>query len=255
MTKSKAPTLGEAVAPFKRLSDCLESKPGASARARLDAVRAAEAVLEKLAPLLRETRTELEARVTKALDEFESDLRDIAARRGWRLEGGWPTFQIERGVELRVEPIAGLVRVASKAFDATELGAIEAAIAALVPGLLPKKFVAGEFLEQVERAYRSVANRSSQVPIWDLYGRMVLDAQTPRFWRDATAERFVALSPDQFRARLSAMLEAGATTTRGAQELRLLPPLDPKDALFVYNPGEQRFAFVGRIEFVTGERS
>ena len=46
------------------------------------------------------------------------------------------------------------------------------------------------------------------------------------------------------------MLEAGVSTDKNGRELRLIPPLNPKDALFIYQPAERRFGFVGRIEFV-----
>lgn len=254
MTERAPPCLADLLRPFAKLSAMLNAKSPGSSRAILDGVREATAALDVIAPALRDAEADLAKKMATAMNEVESDLRDLAARRGWRLEGGWPTFQVERGVELRVEPGAGIVRVASKTLDASDLTAIESSIAALVPNLIPKRFAPQDFLDQIERAYRGLADRSAQVPIWDLYGRVVIETQGSRFWRDAVADRFVPLSADQFRARLSAMLEAGATITRAGLELRLLPPLDPKDALFVYNPGEQRFAYVGRIEFVAGER-
>jgi hypothetical protein len=59
------------------------------------------------------------------------------------------------------------------------------------------------------------------------------------------------MSMDQFRARLSRALEKAAITTPDGRELRLLPPIDPKHAVFLYQPAEERFGFVGRIEFVS----
>jgi hypothetical protein len=59
------------------------------------------------------------------------------------------------------------------------------------------------------------------------------------------------MSMDQFRARLSRALEKTAITTPDGRELRLLPPIDPKHAVFLYQPAEGRFGFVGRIEFVS----
>ena len=61
------------------------------------------------------------------------------------------------------------------------------------------------------------------------------------------------LSADQFRARLSASLESGVRSAPDGRELRLLPPIDPKDAMFIYQPAERRFGFVGRIEFRSRE--
>jgi hypothetical protein len=63
------------------------------------------------------------------------------------------------------------------------------------------------------------------------------------------------MSIDQFRARLSRTLMKNATTVAGNRELRLLPPIDPKNALYLYQPAEGRFGFVGRIEFVSNKTS
>jgi hypothetical protein len=54
---------------------------------------------------------------------------------------------------------------------------------------------------------------------------------------------------EQFRARISRMLEANVLKTKTGRELRFYPPLDPKDALFLFNPLERRLGFVGRVEF------
>jgi hypothetical protein len=88
------------------------------------------------------------------------------------------------------------------------------------------------------------------VPILDVYREVVIQQQSPRFWRDADPQLFVAIGADQFRARLSKMMEIGVTETSDGRSLRLLPPLNPKDGLFMFLPTESRFAYVGRVEFI-----
>lgn len=255
MKKSKKSICAEALRPFHDAHQVLQARSEASSKEALVAVRAALRALRPLEDVLKAEEAELARRMAKALDELEADLGDLAKRRGWRLEGGWPTFQVERGIEVRIDAVRGEVRVASRKFDVTDLAAVERAIGELVGELVPKKFDPTDFLGRLETACLACGEAGTQIAIWDAYARMVVDLQPQRFWREAVRERFVPLSPDQFRAQLAAILEAGATITPSNRELVLLPPLDPKDALFVYLPAEKRFAFVGRILFAPAVRS
>jgi hypothetical protein len=106
-------------------------------------------------------------------------------------------------------------------------------------------------MTKLATAYDQARGKSAQAPILEVYRIFVLQQQKSRFWRDARQQVFVGLSLDQFRARLSRALEETADTypSRSGRQLRLLPPLDPRDAIFLYQPFETRFGFVGRIEF------
>src|SRR5207249_10994073 len=117
--------------------------------------------------------------------------------------------------------------------------------------LIPSSCTAPRFIESLADAYDDVGGRGAkQVPILDVYRSLVILSQTSRFWRDARGSNFSGLSADQFRARLSKTLEAGITRAPDGRELRLLPPLNPRDALFIFQPSEGRFGYVGRLEFV-----
>ncbi|WP_432769013.1 MAG: hypothetical protein HEQ22_16940 [Sphingopyxis sp.] len=231
--------LGQKASPAR----LLEAARGALSAIDRDAVAALEQLI-----------TDLDESVVRKLSELEADIGDLARANGWRLEGIWPTFQVERGIELRVEAMKRIVRVAGQAIDGTDVDAIGDAIRQAVRDLVPKGFSAHDMLEQLRRSHVALRPEGGQIPILELYGRFVIDIQTQRFWKDARADRFIGLSLDQFRARLSRMLEDGATVARDGSEFRMLPPLDPKDALFVYQPGESRFGYVGRIEFVARAR-
>lgn len=239
--------------PVTNLETLLGQK--AAPAALLEAARAALAAMDRdTIGALERMIADLDDAIVRELSELEADIADMARARGWRLEGIWPTFQIERGVELRVETAKRIVRVAGQAIDATDIGAIAEAVRRGIRDLVPRGFSSHDMLEQLRRSHAALRPEGGQIPILELYARFVMDGQSPRFWKDARAERFSGLSVDQFRARLSKMLEDGATVARDGSELRLLPPLDPKDALFVYQPGEGRFGYVGRIEFVTTTR-
>lgn len=221
----------------------------------LDAARAAVSAMDRdTIAALERMISDLDDAILRKLSELEADIGDMSRTNGWRLEGIWPTFQVERGVELRIEAAKRIVRVGGQAVDATDIGSIADAVRQAIRDLVPKGFSSHDMLEQLRRSHATLRPEGGQIPILDLYGRFVMDSQSQRFWKDARAERFVGLSVDQFRARFSRMLEDGATVARDGSELRMLPPLDPKDALFVYQPGEGRFGYIGRIEFVAKNR-
>lgn len=244
-----AGTLSARLRPVTAFETLLGQK--ASPARLLEAARGALSAIDReTVAALERLIADLDDGVLRKLSELEADIVDLARTSGWRLEGIWPTFQVERGIELRVEATKRIVRVAGQAIDATDINAIGDAVRLAIRDLVPKGFSAHDMMEQLRRSHVALRPDGGQVPILELYGRFVIDVQTQRFWKDARADRFIGLSVDQFRARLSRMLEEGATVARGGSELRMLPPLDPKDALFVYQPAEGRFGYVGRIEFV-----
>lgn len=257
MKKNRSDDVAGALSARLRPLTAFEALVGqkASPARLLEAARGALSAMDRdTIAALERLIADLDEGVVRKLSELEADIGDLARAHGWRLEGIWPTFQVERGIELRVEATKRIVRVAGQAIDATDIDAIGNAVRLAIRDLVPNGFSAHDMLEQLRRSHAALRPEGGQIPIMDLYGRFVMDVQTQRFWKDARADRFVGLSVDQFRARLSRMLADGVTVARDGSELRMLPPLDPKDALFVYQPGEGRFGYVGRIEFVTRNR-
>src|SRR5262249_4510991 len=125
----------------------------------------------------------------------------------------------------------------------------------LINELVPRNFSEARFMQSLADAYDDMHDgKSSQIPILKVYRQLVLRQQKPNFWKDARGDLFVGMSIDQFRARLSRAVTKNATIVSGNRELRLLPPIDPRNALYLYQPAEGRFGFVGRIEFVPTSR-
>lgn len=182
--------------------------------------------------------------------ELESAIREACSKRGWRVDSQWPTLYVERAVVIEISDANRTASVAGKKMPMASAEAIMAALDPLVRGLLPKGFSPQDFMRDLAAAYDSTRGNSSQLPVFDVYRGLVVHSQGARFWRDARAETFTGFSADQFRARLTAALESGITSAPDDRELRLLPPLNPKDGLFVFQPAESRYGFVGRIEFV-----
>jgi hypothetical protein len=208
--------------------------------------------IESLAPL-REQLFMLEQAESERGDqqflELEANLREGCTRRGWRLEGAWPTLYVERGIQVSIDEGKRTATVGGQQLSTAAIADVITVLESLVPGLVPRRFEARDFLSALVRAYDELRPARSQVSIFDIYRTFVMHAQASRFWRDARADAFVGVSADQFRARLSRTLEGDIAVADG-RVLRLLPPLDSKDGLFVYQPLEQRFGYVGRLEFV-----
>ena len=186
--------------------------------------------------------------LTNTLLQLEAELRDLCATKAWRLDGQWPDFVVNFGISVHVDDKKSLAIVGETQRPASA-PAIVNTLEPLIAELLPKHFAAPRFMESVLRAYESVGSGGGQAPILEVYRALVIQSQSPRFWRNAKPNLFNALTIEQFRARLSKSLESGVVSA-GGRELRLFPALDPKDAIFMYQPAERRFGYVGRIEFV-----
>jgi hypothetical protein len=220
--------------------------------------------LEAIAPVtadlpdLEPSRVLLVARWRSAASQeflkIEADLRDACRARGWQIDGQWPDLYVERGILVHVDEKERVASVGHTRLRSATIAAIVKALVVQVSTLIPRTFSPGGFIAELVAAYDDVSNgRGGQQRMLDVYRVFVIRSQSPRFWRDAHTSAFTPIGVDQFRARMARALAAGATTGPDGRQLRLLPPLDPKDALFMHQPAEGRFAFVGRIEFVGGD--
>ncbi len=192
---------------------------------------------------------EFERRISSQFMQLEAALRERCETNRWT---GWtalgPDFFVELAVPVHIDDKKRTVHVQGRACGIEDLND---SLRLAIRDLLPKDFSAEKFMSALSSAYDSLfEGEHSQIPILDLYKQMTVDSQPSRFWRDTRAISFVPFGIDQFRARLTRMLEAGVSTDKNGRELRLIPPLNPKDALFIYQPAERRFGFVGRIELI-----
>jgi hypothetical protein len=208
------------------------------------------AEVDELKKASKELAKEWESASVVVFLELESHLRDICCRHNWRLDGQWPEFIVERGVQVRIDEKKRSVAVGKE--NRVAHRSIERALSGVVPELIPKSFNAESFMAKLVVVYdRVVANKSNQVAMLDVYKEFVIQTQSARFWQDATSPTFTPFTIDQFRAQFSKMLECGVTSATDGRLLRLFPPLNPKEAVFLYQPSEKRFGFVGRMEFTT----
>ena len=216
----------------------------------LQALRLDLGKLPEVGRYVDQTLPSMSAAAAKEFGEFESVLREGCVARGWRCDGQWPHFVIATGVDVDIQEKNRAVLVGRAKLSDLDTKAVFAELERSVRSLVPASFDAGEFLEQLYAAYEAARRASGPVPLLRVYREYVVGRQKSTFWSDTDAKSFVEVTASQFRARLSVLLESGRLTTKDGQSLRLVSPLDPKDALFVYLPGEHRFGFIGRIEFV-----
>jgi hypothetical protein len=253
-TNDLVAVLQRRVAPLGESLKLLKAPDSASdASTRANALRnareAIESLIELTDQLTAEERRESD-RSERQLLELENDLRSGCRDNGWRLDGQWPNFYVEKAIGVVIDPSKRMVFIAQQRLKSCTANAIIVTLRPAVQQLIPKKFSAERFIAQLAAAYDDIRSETRQIPIWTVYRALVISSQSVQFWRDARSEAFVELTTSQFRARLSAALEKGATRSPDGRELRLLPPLNANDGLFMYQPADARFGFVGRIEFV-----
>lgn len=244
-TGSAHDRLGRLADASRRLNEAREPEHvGSAAKALLAALGDPATLVHDVERMGRDA----DAEMRRNLLSLEADLRSACARRGWSLDGVWPTFFIEKAVEVAIDEANGLVRVAGQRVS-MEVEAIAECAAPLVRQLLPRSFSPASFLQSIASALDDVAAPGGSATIGQIYRQLVVDAQSPRFWRDAKSELFTPLSLEQFRARLSKMLESDSRLPDG-RVLRLSPPLNASDGVFLWQPAEHRFGYVGRVQLV-----
>jgi len=212
-----------------------------------DDLRALQALGDQLSLL----ESSWDERIEREVLEMEATVRDALGARGWQVEGQWPKLYVERAIAVEFDERNRSFKVGDKTIAAASAREIVSVLEPLIVDLIPRNFSESRFMQSLADAYDDLHDaKSSQVPVLKLYRKLVLRQQKPNFWKDARSDSFIGMSIDQFRARLSRALAKNATTVSGNRELRLLPPIDPKNALYLYQPAEGRFGFVGRIEFI-----
>ncbi len=244
----------ELASTLERLTAAMSGEDLSSALTNLIAVRERSISVAGSDAALEQLQRGWSARLDREFLEIEHFLRAECERRHWRLDGQWPRFYVERAVTVAIDEKAKVITIAEVKIEGPNSRAIMERLELLVRNLLPRGFSSRGFMAPLAEAYDSARGDRHQVSILSVYRELVLSQQKPRFWRNATSETFVGLSIDQFRARCSRALEESVTAAPDGRELRLLPSIEPTDAIFIYQPAESRFGFVGRIEFARTAR-
>lgn len=245
-------TLEDRVRALHDVSGSLRSrlKAGAAPAEISMAVRALLRELDEVTSMSAPLRDLLETAERAAESELlriGAELRDACVDKGWTVDGSWPQFFVERSVGVYLDEKARVAIVAGRRVPAVADKVVRA-LSPIVKQLFPKSYTPAGFLEDLAGAADVVARPGSQAPILQVYRQLIIDSQPARLWKDARAEVFVPMSIEQFRARFSRAIE-GSNQLADGRSLRLVPPLDAGDGIFVWQPAENRFGHVGRIQF------
>lgn len=207
--------------------------------------------LKAIADELRALEKSWKDRAEREFLVFEEGLRQECRSRGWRFDGQWPAYYVERAIPVVVDEKQRTVSISEDKLRRPIIETVMQRLQPVVADLVPRAFSARAFMASLAKAYDRIRDGSAQIPLLSVYRQMVCDQQKPKFWKNAKTDAFVGMSIEQFRARLSGALEQGVSATSDRRELRMFPPIDPNEAVFLYQPAEARYGFVGRIEFLT----
>lgn len=192
--------------------------------------------------------------VSEAILRLDADLRDACARRNWKVDGQWPQYYVQRVVRIEVREREGRAKVGDRVVPTLHVPTLVRALETELKGLLPQGFDPVRFLEALAGAFgRLTSSQEQGAPIWLVYRELLLGQQPRAFWRDGRSALFRSFGEQRFRAMLTTLLEKGVTKAKDGRQLKLLPPLRAEEAMYIFVPAEQRFAFVGRIDFVSAD--
>lgn len=113
---------------------------------------------------LAELEKDLEANASHHYLQLEALIRDECESRGWKIDGEWPVYHIERGpcIEILVDQRA--IVVAGKRLPGSSIQSIFGALQPLVADLVPKGFSARGFAADFAAAYDARAGRHRRFP-------------------------------------------------------------------------------------------
>ncbi|MEW6261795.1 MAG: hypothetical protein AB1641_01850 [Thermodesulfobacteriota bacterium] len=200
-------------------------------------------------PKITQLQEGLKALCDDLMLKFDTDFKNKASSKGLLVSGQWPKYFINHILPVSVNekkhrvgigedpPITPLIERIFKNIQ-SQLKMLE------IP---PEKLA--DFLQELFNSYKELVSPATRtVAVLDLYKRIVINRQSTKFWRNASAQNFRPFRELDFKAFLTKLLKANLTSISGHQ-LRLHPPIKKGDSMYIYQPGENRFCHVGRVEF------
>jgi hypothetical protein len=208
-------------------------------------------LLEKESPALLEQANELGRLCKDSLLKFEADIRDASSSEGWSFSGQWPNYYIEYFLPVVVDENSFSVTIGEEKLHSLDIKRVLTSAKAQLNKLRPDHKALLSFLQELHHAHsRLTAQQTPSASIWDVYREIIVQRQPRKLWRDASPSSFRPFRELEFRALLTGLLKANLTSISGRQ-MRLLPPAIRDESMYIYQPAENRFCHVGRIEFTS----
>lgn len=186
--------------------------------------------------------------------KFENNLREAVESVDMSFKGQWPKYFINMFLPVTVNDKKMEISIGEIKLKTFSIKIVIDTIKKEISKLSPNDKKLKSFLTDMHESYNMLSKPESRsVFIYDIYRQMLINRQPPSFWRDSSKTKFKPLSELEFKANLTGLLKANMTSINDHQ-LRLIPPISSKDSMYIYQPSENRFAHVGRIEFLPNER-
>jgi hypothetical protein len=198
-----------------------------------------------------EIRQALEDEVRNRVMTFDTDLREALSKQGMRIHGQWPHYYVALVLKLEVDEKTLSVRIADENISTLHVRHLIEIIAHKLKTLESVKFQPQEFLDLLVQAHDrlTLGTTTNSVSVWPLFKEVLCSLQSSSFWKAGRARLFRPFDEQQYRGAITDLMISNTLRSRDGREMRLLPPIKAEDGIYVYQPAEDRFGYVGRIEF------
>lgn len=198
-----------------------------------------------------EIREALEEQVRNRVMTFDTDLREALSKQGRRIHGQWPHYYIALVLKLDVDENTLSVRIADESISTLHVPHLIEIIAHQLKTLESAKLQPQDFLDLLVQAYDRLtfATTTNSVSVWPLFKEVLCSIQSSSFWKAGRARLFRPFDEQQYRGAITDLMISNTLRSRDGREMKLLPPIKAEDGIYVYQPAEDRFGYVGRIEF------
>ena len=212
-------------------------------------IQANKSTLKNEAPEILQIAKQIEDLCKDILLRFESDMSDALTSNDLILSGQWPKYYINYIIPVVINEKKYSISVGEEKIQSLDLIKFIESVKKQLDNLKMTSTKLKKFLKELYEAYiKIVSTGSHSVAIWNVYRNMVINKQPKTLWRDASDSSFRSFRALEFRAYLTELLKINLTTVSDCQ-LRLLPPISKDESMYIYQPFEDRFCNVGRIEF------
>jgi hypothetical protein len=206
--------------------------------------------IAKEAPEIIQLKDQLNALCEDLTSKFDTDFRNAVSSQGLLVSGQWPRYFINHILPVAVDETKQRVHIGEDPPTTPSIEKLIRSIESQLKILKPDPKKLADFLKEVYIACKeltSPANRT--VAVWDLYKQIVINRQSSKFWRNASSNNFRPFRELDFKAYITELLKVNLTSI-SEQQLRLHPPIQKGDSMYIYQPAENRFSHVGRVEFM-----
>ena len=205
--------------------------------------------LENEAPEILQIAKQMEELCKDILHRFDTDFKDTLSSNDLIRSGQWPEYYINYIIPVVIDEKKYSISVGEEKIQSLDLIKLIESLKKQLNNLKITSTKLEKFLNELYDTYIKIVTTGNRtVAIWNVYRNMVINKQPKTLWRDASDSSFRSFRVLEFRAYFTELLKINLTNVSDCQ-LRLLPPISKDESMYIYQPFEDRFCNVGRIEF------